>query len=62
MYPQCGGRVWSMLPSIVSMVAPQNHLALQFAGFAEFGSENLAMRFRQELEVARDIIMKGASS
>jgi hypothetical protein len=51
-----------MLPSIVSMVAPQNHLALQFAGFAEFGSENLAMRFRQELEVARDIIMKGASS
>jgi hypothetical protein len=40
---------------------PQNHPALQMAGFAEFGPQSLAVQFRRESEVACGVIVKGAS-
>jgi hypothetical protein len=40
------------------MVGPQNHPA---AGFAEFGPQNSAVRFRREINATCGIIAKNAS-
>jgi hypothetical protein len=51
-----GGRTCGALLTAVSMVEPQKPRA---AGFAKFGPQNSAMRFRKESEAAHDTIMKG---
>jgi hypothetical protein len=43
--PVRGGHIWSTLPAEVSVVQPQNHLALQYASFAEFGPQNPVVWF-----------------
>jgi hypothetical protein len=35
-----------MLPVVVSMVEPQNHIALQFVGLAGVGPQNLVVQFQ----------------
>jgi hypothetical protein len=39
-----GGHVCGMLPTRVSVVAPQNHIVLQSTGFAGLGPQNIAMQ------------------
>jgi hypothetical protein len=47
-----------VLLAAFSVVDPQNHLAI---GFVEFGPQNTAVRFQQELEATCGIITKGVS-
>jgi hypothetical protein len=44
------------------VVEPQNLPTLRMALFTEFGPQNSAVRFRQESETARGVIVKGVSS
>jgi hypothetical protein len=44
------------------VVEPQNLPTLRMARFTEFGPQNLAVKFRQESEAARCVIVKGVSS
>jgi hypothetical protein len=43
-----------------SVVEPQNHSALEFAGFSGFGLQNPVVWFQWESGVSRVIIVKGA--
>jgi hypothetical protein len=55
-----GGRLWSTLPTEISVVEPQNHPVLEFAGFAGFGLQNPVVWFWWESGATRGIITKGA--
>jgi hypothetical protein len=45
----------------VLMDEPQNHPAVQMAGFVEFVPQNSVVRFWRESRVAHGVIMKGVS-
>jgi hypothetical protein len=58
MCPGRGGRACGALLTAVLVVEPQNHQAY---GFAEFGTQNSALRFWRKSEASHGVITKGMS-
>jgi hypothetical protein len=56
-----GGLVCGTLLTKVSMIEPQNHLALWMVCSAEFRPQNSVVQFQRVSRVPRGIIAKGAS-